>query len=53
MFDNHDIMVHADEIRNKIMPINKVYPIETVMDALKIYLKKTNRRLPKKNSKIS
>ena len=44
---NLAVSLHApnNEIRNKIMPINKVYPIETVMDALKIYLKKTNRRL--------
>ena len=39
--------MHApnDELRNKIMPINKAYPLKELMDALKIYLKKTNRRL--------
>ena len=44
---NLAVSLHApnNEIRNKIMPINKAYPIEVVMDALKIYLKKTNRRL--------
>ncbi len=44
---NLAVSLHApnNEIRNKIMPINKVYPIEQVMEALKIYLVKTNRRL--------
>ncbi len=44
---NLAVSLHApnNEIRNKIMPINKVYPIEMVMEALKIYLVKTNRRL--------
>ncbi|MBQ3297473.1 MAG: 23S rRNA (adenine(2503)-C(2))-methyltransferase RlmN [Bacilli bacterium] len=44
---NLAISLHApnDELRNKIMPINKAYPLKELMDALKIYLKKTNRRL--------
>ena len=44
---NLAISLHApnNEIRNKIMPINKVYPIEKLMVALKEYYKKTNRRL--------
>ena len=44
---NLAISLHApnNELRNKIMPINKAYSIEEVMDALKIYLNKTNRRL--------
>ena len=44
---NLAVSLHApnNEIRNKIMPINKAYPIEQVMEALKIYLVKTNRRL--------
>ncbi|MBO5375933.1 MAG: 23S rRNA (adenine(2503)-C(2))-methyltransferase RlmN [Bacilli bacterium] len=44
---NLAISLHApnNEIRNKIMPINKAYPIEKVIDALKIYYKKTNRRI--------
>jgi len=44
---NLAVSLHApnNEIRNKIMPINKVYPIEQVMNALNVYIKKTNRRL--------
>ena len=44
---NLAISLHApnNEIRNKIMPINQAYPIEQVMDALNVYLSKTNRRL--------
>ena len=44
---NLAVSLHApnNEIRNQIMPINKVYPIEEVMKALKVYLIKTNRRL--------
>ena len=44
---NLAVSLHAPNnvIRSKIMPINKVYPIEKVMNALKIYLNKTNRRL--------
>jgi len=44
---NLAISLHAPNnlIRDKIMPINKVYPIEKVIDALKVYYKKTNRRI--------
>ena len=44
---NLAISLHApnDELRNKLMPINKVYPLKELMDALKVYLEKTNRRL--------
>ena len=44
---NLAISLHApnNEIRDKIMPINKVYPIEELIPALKKYLEKTNRRL--------
>lgn len=44
---NLAISLHApnNEIRNKIMPINKVYPIEDLMEALKEYYELTNRRL--------
>ena len=44
---NLAISLHApnNEIRNKIMPINKVYPIEEVIKAIKVYLDKTNRRV--------
>ena len=44
---NLAISLHSpnDAIRNKIMPISKVYPLEELMDAIRIYLKKTNRRV--------
>jgi 23S rRNA (adenine2503-C2)-methyltransferase len=44
---NLAISLHGpnDLIRNKIMPINKVYPIDDLMDALDEYYSKTNRRL--------
>ena len=44
---NLAVSLHApnDELRNKIMPINKAYPIKEVIDALKYYYKETNRRI--------
>ncbi len=44
---NLAISLHApfDEIRNKIMPINKVYKICDIIDAVKEYIKATNRRV--------
>ena len=44
---NLAISLHApnDEIRNKIMPINKAYPINELMKVLKEYYSKTNRRI--------
>lgn len=44
---NLAISLHApnDEIRNTIMPINKAYPIPVLMDTLKEYIQKTNRRV--------
>ena len=44
---NLAISLHApnDEIRNKIMPINKVYNISKLMTSLKNYIAKTNRRV--------
>lgn len=44
---NLAISLHApnNEIRNKLMPINKVYPLEVLIPSLKEYYKKTNRRL--------
>ena len=44
---NLAISLHApnNEIRNTIMPINKAYPIEILMDTLREYIKKTNRRV--------
>ena len=34
-----------DELRSKIMPINRAYPLDVLMPALKEYVEKTNRRL--------
>ena len=44
---NLAISLHApnNELRNKIMPINKAYPLEKLIPALELYLKKTNRRI--------
>ena len=44
---NLAISLHApnNEIRNKIMPINKAYPIEKLIESVKEYIKKTNRRV--------
>lgn len=44
---NLAISLHAptNEIRNELMPINKVYPLETLIPALSTYIKKTNRRV--------
>lgn len=44
---NLAISLHAsnNEIRNQIMPINKAYPIEELIEAIKYYIEKTNRRV--------
>lgn len=44
---NLAISLHApnNELRNKIMPINKAYPLEVLFDALKKYSDSNNRRL--------
>lgn len=44
---NLAISLHApnNEIRNQIMPINKVYPIEELVEAIAEYITKTNRRV--------
>ena len=44
---NLAISLHApnDEIRNQIMNINKVYPIDELISSLKNYILKTNRRV--------
>ena len=44
---NLAISLHAptDKIRNKIMPINKVYKINDIMSVVKKYIKETNRRV--------
>ncbi len=44
---NLAISLHApnDEIRNRVMKINKVYNIDTLMKAIRHYIDKTNRRV--------
>ena len=44
---NLAISLHApnNELRDKLMNINKAYPIEMVMETVKSYIKKTNRRV--------
>lgn len=52
-FANEDLQVnlaislHApnNELRDKLMPINKTYPIEKLLAAVESYLKKTNRKV--------
>jgi 23S rRNA (adenine2503-C2)-methyltransferase len=47
MQSNLAISLHAptNEIRDMIMPINKAYPLEVLIPALKDYIAKTNRRV--------
>ena len=44
---NLAISLHAPNnvLRNKIMPINKAYPLDELMDAIREYIKVTNRRV--------
>ncbi len=44
---NLAISLHApnDELRSKIMPINKIYHLDELMDTIKDYISKTNRRV--------
>ena len=44
---NLAISLHApnNDIRNNIMAVNKSYPIEDLIDAIKYYIDKTNRRV--------
>ena len=44
---NLAISLHApnDELRSKIMPINRAYPLKKLMDTLEEYIKETNRRV--------
>ena len=52
-FSNLDLQVNlalslhgaTDEVRGKIMPVNKVYNVDTVITAIKHYIAKTNRRV--------
>ena len=41
------VSLHApnNEIRNTIMPVNKKYPVETLIKACREYIKKTDRRI--------
>ena len=41
------VSLHApfDDLRSEIMPINKKYPLDTLVRAMKDYIKKTNRRI--------
>ncbi|MDE7106272.1 MAG: 23S rRNA (adenine(2503)-C(2))-methyltransferase RlmN [Anaeroplasmataceae bacterium] len=44
---NLAISLHApnNKIRNQLMPINKAYPIEEIIKAIRYYIQKTNRRV--------
>ncbi len=44
---NLAISLHAanDNLRSKLMPINKVYPLKTLLSSAKAYTKTTNRRV--------
>lgn len=44
---NLAISLHAasDEMRSEIMPVNKTYPMETLLEACKDYTEKTSRRI--------
>ncbi len=44
---NLAVSLHApnDELRSKIMPVNKAYPLKKLMAALDQYIKETNRRV--------
>lgn len=44
---NLAISLHASNnaLRDQLMPINKAYPLETLMEAIRFYAKENNRRL--------
>lgn len=44
---NLAISLHGatNEVRNKIMPINKAYPLEKLIPAVRLYMEKTNRKV--------
>ncbi len=44
---NLAISLHApnNELRNYLMPVNKVYNLDSLLDTIKAYIKKTNRRV--------
>ena len=41
------ISLHApnDELRNELMPVNHKYPLDVLLDACRIYIQKTGRRI--------
>ena len=41
------VSLHApfDDMRSEMMPVNKAYPLDTLICAMKDYVKKTNRRI--------
>lgn len=41
------VSLHAptDDLRNRLVPINKKYPLTEILEACRYYLKKTNRRI--------
>ena len=44
---NLAVSLHApnNELRNRLMPVNKAYPLDELIVSLKEYIKKTNRRV--------
>ena len=44
---NLAISLHApnDELRSKLMPVNRAYPLDALMDAIRFYCTQNNRRL--------
>ncbi len=44
---NLAVSLHApdDKLREKIMPVNKKYPIKNILEAVGNYIKKTKRRV--------
>ena len=44
---NLAISLHAgtDEVRSRIMPVNRAYPLTKLMEAVRVYIEKTNRKV--------
>ncbi|WKZ29211.1 MAG: 23S rRNA (adenine(2503)-C(2))-methyltransferase RlmN [Patescibacteria group bacterium] len=44
---NLAISLHApnDDLRSRLMPVNKAYPLAKLFDAIKTYIRKTNRKV--------
>ena len=49
------VSLHApsDEIRNRIMPVNRAFPLKQLMDACKLYFQQTGRRISFEYAMIS